>query len=63
MSDATDIAWIMEEVDFVALVRAVLDEEAARRKRGRSDHCIVLRSDHGHPLLSDIGRGTILAIL
>ena len=45
------------DVDMVTLVRAVLDEEAARRNRGRTDHCIVFRPDHGHALLWDIGRG------
>jgi mannonate dehydratase len=53
-----EAAHLDGDVDMVALVRAVLDEEAARRKRGRSDHCIVFRPDHGHELLSDIGRGT-----
>jgi mannonate dehydratase len=53
-----EAAHLDGDVDMVALVRALLDEEAARRKRGRSDHCIVFRPDHGHELLSDIGRGT-----
>jgi mannonate dehydratase len=53
-----EAAHLDGDVDMVALVRAVLDEEAARRKCGRSDHCIVFRPDHGHELLSDIGRGT-----
>ena len=43
---------------MVALVQALLEEEVARRKVGRGDHSIVFRPDHGHELLSDIGRGT-----
>lgn len=35
-----------------------MDEEAHRRQTGRADHAIVFRPDHGHELLSDIGRGT-----
>ena len=35
-----------------------MDEEAHRRQTGRADHAIVFRLDHGHELLSDIGRGT-----
>ena len=35
-----------------------MDEEALRRQTGRADHAIVFRPDHGHELLSDIGRGT-----
>ena len=34
-----------------------MDEEAHRRQTGRADHAIVFRPDHGHELLSDIGRG------
>ena len=35
-----------------------MDEEAHRRQTGHADHAIVFRPDHGHELLSDIGRGT-----
>ncbi len=35
-----------------------MDEEAHRRQNSRSDHAIVFRPDHGHELLSDIGRDT-----
>ena len=34
-----------------------MDEEAHCRQTGRADHGIVFRPDHGHELLSDIGRG------
>ncbi|WP_372423615.1 mannonate dehydratase [Salinarimonas chemoclinalis] len=45
------------DVDMVALVAAVLDEEAARRAAGRPDADIPMRPDHGHDILTDIGRG------
>ena len=35
-----------------------MDEEALRCPTGRADHAIVFCPDHGHELLSDIGRGT-----
>ena len=35
-----------------------MDEEAHRRQTGRAYHAIVFRLEHGHELLSDIGRGT-----
>ena len=35
-----------------------MDEEAHRRQTGHADHKIVFRLDHGHELLSNIGRGT-----
>ena len=35
-----------------------MDEEAYRRQTSRSDHAIVFPLDHGHELLSDIGRDT-----
>ena len=43
---------------MVALVAVLLAEEARRRDAGRSDADIPVRPDHGHALLSDIGRGT-----
>ena len=35
-----------------------MDEEAHRRQTGRANYAIVFRPDHGHELLSDIGRVT-----
>jgi mannonate dehydratase len=40
--------------DMVGLIRAVLEEEASRRKAGREDHEIPMRPDHGHLLADDI---------
>jgi mannonate dehydratase len=40
--------------DMVGLIRALLEEEANRRKAGREDHEIPMRPDHGHLLADDI---------
>lgn len=42
--------------DMVGVIRAVLKEEALRRKQGRLDSEIPMRPDHGHLLADDIGR-------
>ncbi|MDX1732509.1 MAG: mannonate dehydratase, partial [Aurantimonas coralicida] len=44
--------------DMPALVQALLDEETRRKAEDREDWEIPFRPDHGHELLSDIGRGT-----
>ncbi|GAA3071299.1 mannonate dehydratase [Rhizobium viscosum] len=44
-------------VDMVALIGAIVNEEASRRDRGRADHQIPMRPDHGQEILDDIGRG------
>lgn len=41
------------DVDLVAVVANLLDEEARRRGQGRSDVSIPFRPDHGHELLND----------
>lgn len=43
-------------VDMVALVDAVLHEEARRRAEGRSDWEIPMRPDHGRDMLGDADR-------
>lgn len=45
------------QTDMVALVAAVLREEARRRAAGRADAEIPMRPDHGQDILDDIGRG------
>jgi mannonate dehydratase len=40
-------------VDMVAVVAALLAEEARRREEGRADATIPFRPDHGHLLLDD----------
>ena len=44
--------------DMVGVIRAVLEEEAGRRRSGRQDHQIPMRPDHGHLLADDIGKHT-----
>ena len=44
--------------DMVGVIRAVLEEEARRRRSGRPDHEIPMRPDHGHLLADDIGKDT-----
>ncbi|MEF2552767.1 mannonate dehydratase [Aurantimonas sp. A2-1-M11] len=46
------------DTDMVALVRVLMAEERRRLAEGRADATIPMRPDHGHELLSDIGRGT-----
>ena len=40
--------------DMIAVLRALLDEEAERKRAGRSDDTIPMRPDHGHLMLDDI---------
>ncbi|MBL4811872.1 MAG: mannonate dehydratase [Rhodobacteraceae bacterium] len=44
------------DTDMVALIAAVLDEEAARRAAGRADASIPFRPDHGQDILDDQNR-------
>lgn len=40
--------------DMEGIIRALLEEEARRRRAGRADHEIPMRPDHGHLLADDI---------
>ena len=42
--------------DMVGVIRAMMQEEARRRRVGRPDHEIPMRPDHGHLLADDIGK-------
>ena len=53
-----EAAHLDGDVDMVAVVKTLTHEEKRRQNNGRDDHEIVFRPDHGHELLSDIGRGT-----
>lgn len=53
-----EAAHLEGDTDMVALIRVLLDEENRRRTEGRADAVIPFRLDHGHEILSDIGRGT-----
>jgi mannonate dehydratase len=46
------------DVDMVAVVTALLKEQARRKQAGQMNWRIPFRPDHGHELLEDIGRGT-----
>ncbi|MCC2611204.1 mannonate dehydratase [Neorhizobium petrolearium] len=43
--------------DMVAVIAALLSEEARRREEGREDHLIPMRPDHGQEILDDLTRG------
>lgn len=45
------------ETDMVALIAAVLREEARRRAQGREDCDIPMRPDHGQEIADDLRRG------
>jgi len=45
------------ETDMVALIAAVLREEARRRAEGREDREIPMRPDHGQEIADDLRRG------
>lgn len=53
-----EAAHLDGDTDMVALVKVLLAEEARRKAEGRADATIPMRPDHGHELLSDLGRGT-----
>ncbi|MFK7992630.1 MAG: mannonate dehydratase [Granulosicoccus sp.] len=49
-----EAAHLEGATDMVALISAILDEEAQRKKAGRSDWCIPFRPDHGQEILHDL---------
>ncbi len=44
------------DTDMVALIAAILNEQAKRRAAGRADHAIPMRPDHGQDILDDLQR-------
>ena len=44
------------DTDMVALIAAIVKEEARRRAEGRADHQIPMRPDHGQDILDDLNR-------
>ena len=44
------------DTDMVALIAAILREEARRKAEGREDAQIPMRPDHGQDILDDLGR-------
>lgn len=55
-----EAAHLDGDTDMVALIAALVAEEARRKAEGRADWEIPFRPDHGHELLSDIGSGTVV---
>lgn len=53
-----EAAHLEGDTDMPALISVLLEEEARRTADGRPDAEIPFRPDHGHELLSDLGRGT-----
>jgi mannonate dehydratase len=53
-----EAAHLEGDTDMVALIDVLLAEERRRAEIGRDDAVFPFRPDHGHELLSDIGRGT-----
>ncbi|MBB5721827.1 mannonate dehydratase [Loktanella ponticola] len=47
------------DTNMVAVMRALLDEEAKRRASGRTDHSIPMRPDHGQNILDDLTRDSM----
>ncbi|WEA03748.1 mannonate dehydratase [Mucilaginibacter sp. SJ] len=45
-------------VDMYAVVKAIINEQMARKNAGRSDMAIPMRPDHGHKLLDDFNYET-----
>jgi mannonate dehydratase len=45
------------DTDMVAVIAALLKEEARRRAEGRADHTLPMRPDHGQDILDDLARG------
>jgi mannonate dehydratase len=45
------------DTDMVAVIAALLREEARRRAQGRADAVIPMRPDHGQDILDDLQRG------
>lgn len=47
------------DTDMVAVIKALLDEEARRRDAGRPDNVIPMRPDHGQDILDDLSRDSM----
>jgi mannonate dehydratase len=53
-----EAAHLAGSSDMVGVIRVLMEEEARRRRSGRSDHEIPMRPDHGHLLADDIDKNT-----
>ncbi|WP_221932515.1 mannonate dehydratase [Carboxylicivirga sp. M1479] len=44
------------DVDIYEVLKAIVEEEEARKKQGRKDYSIPVRPDHGNQMLGDVGQ-------
>lgn len=54
-----EAAHLEGDTDMVTLIGVLIAEESRRFKNRRTDHNIPFRPDHGHHILSDLGRNLI----
>ena len=54
----TEADHLAGDVDMVAVVHALLTEQARRRATGNRNWRLPFRPDHGHEMLDDIGKPT-----
>lgn len=54
-----EAAHLDGDVDMVSLIDVLMKEETRRGDEGGADHMIPFRPDHGHHMLSDLGRPLI----
>ncbi|SMY06931.1 mannonate dehydratase [Flavimaricola marinus] len=54
-----EAAHLDGDTDMVALIKVLLAEQARRTEVGRDDALIPFRPDHGHEMLSDLGRDNV----
>lgn len=47
------------DTDMVAVIAALLAQQATRRKAGRADHVIPMRPDHGQDILDDLTKDSM----
>lgn len=50
---------LMGDVDMYAVIKALLEEQRARKATGRSDYRMPMRADHGHQMLDDLNKKTV----
>lgn len=44
------------DIDMIAVIKALLDEESIRKQNNNTDGEIFIRPDHGHQMMDDIGK-------
>ncbi len=46
------------DIDMVAVIKNLMAEDSRRSTEGRTDNSILIRPDHGHQMLDDLGKST-----